>query len=84
MTTPKCCPSTSAAPPLVPNPFGQNLYQIVQTPDRVVIDAERVHDARVIRLNGTHLLPSVMQWTGDSIGHGDGSHARRRIRSSTK
>jgi len=56
----------------VPNPFGQNLYQIVQTPDRVVIYVERVHDARVIRLNGTHLPPEVRQWTRDSMGHGDG------------
>ncbi len=64
--------SSSGAPPLVPNPFGQNLYQIVQTPDRVLIYAEMVHDARVIRLNGTHLPPSIRQWTGDSIGHWEG------------
>ena len=65
--------SSSGAPPLVPNPFGQNLYQIVQTQDRVLIFAEMVHDARVIRLNGTHLPPSIRQWTGDSIGHWEGN-----------
>ena len=64
--------SSSGAPPLVPNPFGQNLYQIVQTQDRVMIYEEMVHDARVIRLNGTHLPPSIRQWTGDSIGHWEG------------
>lgn len=65
--------SSAATPPLVPNPFGQNLYQIVQTADRVVIHSELIHDARVIRINGTHLPPSVRQWTGDSIGHWEGN-----------
>ncbi|MGE3959647.1 MAG: hypothetical protein AB7H96_23225 [Vicinamibacterales bacterium] len=64
--------SSSATPPLVPNPFGQNLYQIVQTPDRVLIFSELIHDARVVRLGGTHLPPSIRLWTGDSIGHWDG------------
>lgn len=64
--------SSSATPPLVPNPFGQNLYQIVQTPDRVVIHSELMHEARVIRINGTHLPPSIRKWAGDSIGHWEG------------
>ena len=27
--------SSNASPPLVPNPFGQNFYQLVQTPDQI-------------------------------------------------
>jgi hypothetical protein len=49
-----------------------NNYQIVQTPDHVMILVEMVHDARIIRLNGTHAAPSVRQYLGDSIGHWEG------------
>jgi len=61
--------ASNAVPPLVPNPFGLNYYQIVQTPTHVMIFSELVHDARVIRINGTHLPPSVRRWLGDSIGY---------------
>lgn len=64
--------SSAATPPLVPNPFGQNLYQIVQTPDRVVIHSELIHEARIVRINGSHLPPVMRKWTGDSVGHWDG------------
>lgn len=64
--------SSAATPPLIPNPFGQNLYQIVQTPDRVVIHSELIHQARVVRINGTHLPASMRFWAGDSIGRWDG------------
>ena len=49
-----------------------NNYQIVQTPDRVVILVEMVHDARIIRIGGKHPGPNVRQWLGDSIGHWEG------------
>lgn len=61
--------ASNGAPPLVPNPFGQNLYQIVQTPDHVLIFTELIHDARVIRINGTHRPATLRSWLGDSIGH---------------
>lgn len=64
--------SSNASPPMVPNPFGQNFYQIVQTPTHVLIYTEVVHDARIIRIGGTHPPPSVALWLGDSIGHWDG------------
>lgn len=64
--------SSAATPPLIPNPFGQNLYQIVQTPDRVVIHSELIHEARVVRINGTHLPASIRRWAGDSIGKWEG------------
>ena len=64
--------SSAAPPPLIPNPFGQNLYQIIQTPDRVVISTEMFHETRVIRIGGTHLPASIRSWAGDSIGHWEG------------
>jgi hypothetical protein len=47
-----------------------NAYQIVQTPDYVVILAEMIHEARVIPLHvSQHLTPKIRQWNGNSIGH---------------
>lgn len=64
--------SSNAAPPMVPNPFGQNFYQIVQTPEHVLIFSELVHDARIVRIGGHHLPPQVQLWLGDSIGRWQG------------
>ena len=64
--------TSSAAPPLVPNPFGQNFYQIVQTPQHVMIYTELVHDARIIRMNSAHLPATIQHWLGDSVGHWEG------------
>ncbi|MDB5428755.1 MAG: hypothetical protein JWR43_2730 [Phenylobacterium sp.] len=63
--------SSSAGPPMLPLLYNNN-YQIVQTPDAVVIEVEMVHDTRVIRLNGKHGPAGVRQWMGDSIGHWEG------------
>jgi hypothetical protein len=64
--------SSNASPPMVPNPFGQNIYQIVQTPDHVLIFTETVHDARIIRIGGRHAPADVQLWLGDSVGRWDG------------
>ena len=64
--------SSNASPPMLPNPFGQNFYQIVQTPDHVLVYTEMVHDARIIRIGGTHPPARVQLWLGDSVGHWDG------------
>ena len=64
--------SSNASPPMVPNPFGGNFYQIVQTPDHVMIYTELVHDARIVRIGATHAPASVQLWLGDSIGHWEG------------
>ena len=60
--------SSNATPPLIPNPFGLNFYQIVQTPTHVMIFSELVHDARIIRIGGRHLPSGMLLWLGDSIG----------------
>jgi hypothetical protein len=58
--------------PMLPNYNYNNGKQIVQTPDTVVIFAEMVHDARVVRLNSQHPPAQVRKWTGDSIGRWEG------------
>lgn len=63
--------NSSAGPPMMPVIYNNN-YQIVQTEDYVVIMAEMIHDARIIRLRDEH-HPAVMnQWMGDSVGHWEG------------
>ncbi len=50
-----------------------NGFQIVQGPEFVAILYERLHEARVIPLDGrAHLTPSIRQWIGDSRGRFDG------------
>ena len=60
---------SNMGPPMLPNYFYNNNYQIVQTKDHVMIMTEMVHDVRVIRLNDTKHPPKhVRLWFGDSIG----------------
>jgi hypothetical protein len=63
----------NAGPPMLPNGFYNNDYQILQTPDAVVIEVEMIHDTRIIRLNSHHRTDGVRPWMGDSIGHYDGN-----------
>ena len=64
---------SNAGPPMLPNGFYNNNYTIVQTPDYVVIMAEMVHDARIIRIGSGPRLPDhVRPWMGDSWGHWEG------------
>jgi hypothetical protein len=62
---------STSGPPMMPVLYNNN-YQIVQTPDAVMILVEMVHDVRVIRMNATHAPPEVRSWMGDSIGHWEG------------
>jgi hypothetical protein len=49
-------------------------YQILQSKDAVVILTERIHDARIIPLDGRPHPPStVRQWHGDSRGRWEGN-----------
>jgi hypothetical protein len=61
-----------ASPPMIPSEVIPSLYKIVQTDSHVLIFSEWVHDARIVRLNGTHLPRSIRRWLGDSIGHHEG------------
>jgi len=62
---------TPAGPPMFNAPYS-NIYQIVQTADRVAILVEMNHDVRVVRLGGDHLPASIRLWMGDSVGHWEG------------
>jgi len=63
---------STAGPPALPNYFYNNLKEIVQTPTRVMILNEMVHDARVVRIGGQHLPANIRRWMGDSVGHWEG------------
>jgi hypothetical protein len=62
----------NGGPPMFPNGFYNNDYNIVQTPDSVAIQVEMNHDVRVIRLNATHRNDDTRPYFGDSIGHWEG------------
>ena len=63
---------STSGPPMLPDYFYNNLHQIVQTPDKVLILTEMVHDVRVVRMNAQHLPKNIRQWFGDSVGHWEG------------
>jgi hypothetical protein len=62
---------STAGPPMLPVLYNNN-YQIVQTPDTIMILVEMVHDVRVIRMNQQHVASDVKKWLGDSIGRWEG------------
>jgi hypothetical protein len=62
---------STSGPPMMPVLYNNN-YQIVQTPDTIMILIEMVHDIRIIRMNGTHPPADVRELLGDSIGHWEG------------
>lgn len=68
----RCLLSFGPTTPLIPNYFYNNNLQIVQTADHVMILMEMVHDARIVRIGGTHLPKHIRPWMGDSIGHWEG------------
>ena len=62
---------STGGPPML-NVLYNNNYQIVQSPGYVVIVVEMNHDARIIRLGGTHPPADIRPWMGDSVGHWEG------------
>ena len=62
----------NAGPPMFPNGWYNNNYQIVQSRDAVAITVEMVHDTRIVRLNDKHRTDGVRPWFGDSIGWYEG------------
>ncbi|HLG96356.1 MAG TPA: hypothetical protein VKX49_08595 [Bryobacteraceae bacterium] len=67
----RCIITSMAGPPMLPTLYNNN-YQIVQTPDTIMILVEEIHDVRIIHMNAKHKPDNVRQWTGDSIGHWEG------------
>jgi hypothetical protein len=78
---------TGGAGPVLNNGMYNNTYQIVQTPDSVMILTEMIHDVRVIRIGQRHGPGEIPRWGGDSVGWYEGdtlvvetinSHPRQR------
>jgi hypothetical protein len=68
----RCINWPVAGPPMLPTGYNSN-YQIVQTPNSVVILIEMIHDARIIPLDGRpHVASSIREWMGDPRGHWEG------------
>jgi hypothetical protein len=61
---------SSSGPPMMPVMYNNN-YQIVQTPEYVMILVEMVHDVRIIRIDDEH-QSDYAKWMGDSVGHWEG------------
>jgi hypothetical protein len=62
---------STSGPPMLPSAYN-NLKRVVQTESHVMILAEMIHDARVIRLDGEHNPSEHRTWMGDSVGHWEG------------
>ena len=61
---------STGAPLFVPR-YNAN-YQIVQTPDYIVLLAEQNHDVRIIPLDAKLPPEGMRRWMGYSVGHWDG------------
>jgi hypothetical protein len=62
----------NTGPPMLQAGYNNN-YQVVQSPDHVVILIEMIHDARVIPIDSRpHPSKSIRQLMGDSRGRWDG------------
>ena len=62
---------STSGPPMLPDVYNNN-YQIVQSPNAVLILVEMVHDARIVRLGGKHIPTSMTPWMGDAVGRWEG------------
>jgi len=69
----RCIWLGSSAGPVLSNGMYNSNFQIVQTPDHVMILGEMVHDVRIISLNGVRNPANMPKWGGDSIGHYEGN-----------
>jgi len=66
----RCILGFNAGPPMVPSAYNNNV-QLFQTPGRVVILNEMVHNARIVPVDGRP-HGAVRQWNGDSRGRWEG------------
>ncbi len=72
-STERCLAGGSGASgaPLFVSRYNNN-YQIVQTPDHVVMSIEQGREVRIIRLGAPRLPREIRRWMGDSIGWWEG------------
>jgi hypothetical protein len=70
---PMRCIIRTDRPPHLPIIYN-NTFQVFQSPGYVVINAEMIHSARIIPVNGRpHIGKTLRQWLGDSRGRWEGS-----------
>lgn len=68
----RCLVGFNAGPPFTPSLYN-NHVQIIQNRDHVVLLTEMIHDARLVKLDGTPPLDAAIGlWSGDSRGHWEG------------
>jgi hypothetical protein len=68
----RCIHNGAAGPPMMPASYNNN-FQIVQTPQHVMILNEMIHDARIVPLDGRPQIPAnVRQLLGSSRGRWEG------------
>ncbi len=67
----RCLLGFVGGPPLIPSLYN-NYARIVQTENHVVIMAEMVHDARIVRIDDEHSPEDIDWWLGDGVGHWEG------------
>jgi len=66
------CISRTMPVAMIPNAYNAN-YQILQTPEYVVVQMEMIHESRIIPLDGRpHVPDGIGQWLGNSRGHWEG------------
>ena len=69
----RCIVMIGTAPPML-DPGYLSTFQIIQSPGYVTILTERLHDARVVPMDGRPFPPSnVRSWKGVSRGHWEGN-----------
>src|SRR6266436_921882 len=66
----RCIVGLNAGPPMTPGAYNNN-FQLVQTPQYVVILNEMVHSARIVPMDGRP-HGTIRQWKGDSRGRWEG------------
>lgn len=64
----RCLVSYASTTPFVSSFYNNNM-QIVQSPTHVVLLAEMVHNARIVRIDQDFRNLPYRQWLGDSIGY---------------
>jgi hypothetical protein len=75
----RCVVMGNAGGPVMLNGLYNNNFQVVQTPDHVMIDVEMIHDARVIPIvrnaaeaRKHHGPAAIEKWLGNSVGWYEG------------
>ena len=62
---------STGGPPILPVSYN-NVKRVVQTDRHVMILAEMVHDARIIRIGDEHAPAEIRSWLGDSVARWEG------------